>query len=239
MLYGNISRDNLVRLGYKKEKITVVYNSLDYKAQIGFRGTISEKQRDDFRATLFKDPTLHQLIFIGRLIPEKKLQMLINAVAGLKKENIPVNLLFVGDGPERAVLEQLVDNNGIGDQVCFYGASYNETANYQLIYSSECCVAPGQIGLTAIHSLMYGVPVISHDNANDQGPEFEAIKHLKNGALFEYNNEQDLKEKIVMVLDMIKTKSRSAIEADCYEVVDKFYNPEVQRDLIENVFETN
>lgn len=239
LLYGKISKDNLVRLGYKKEKITVVYNSLDYKAQIGFRGSVSEKERQEFRASLFANPELSQLIFIGRLIPEKKLEMLIDAASLLKKENASVNLLFVGDGPERENLRQLVKSSKLEDQVCFYGASYDEAANYQLIYSSDCCVAPGQIGLTAIHSLMYGVPVISHDNANDQGPEFEAIKHLKNGALFEYNNETDLKNKIVLVLEMIKSKTRSQMERDCYEVVDQCYNPEVQLQLIEKVFETN
>ncbi|MCW5515601.1 glycosyltransferase [Muriicola sp. Z0-33] len=237
LLYGNISKDNLVRLGYKSEKITVVYNSLDYKAQIGFRGSVNSDQRKQFRASLFTNPVNSQLIFIGRLIPEKKLDMLINAAALLKNEQVIVNLLFVGDGPERENLQQLVKNKDLESQVCFYGASYDEAANYQLIYSSDCCVAPGQIGLTAIHSLMYGVPVISHNNPNDQGPEFEAIKHLKNGALFQYNDEIDLKNKILEVLQMISAKTPTEIENDCYEIVDQYYNPEVQRQLIESAFE--
>ena len=43
----------------------------------------------------------------------------------------------------------------------FQGAVFDES-NSELIYHSDLCVSPGNVGLTAIHSLTYGVPVATH-----------------------------------------------------------------------------
>ncbi|MEO1013518.1 MAG: glycosyltransferase [Bacteroidota bacterium] len=197
---------------------------------------MKDNERETLRKKLFDKPESSQLIFIGRLTRQKKLNILIDAVTLLKEEGRLVNLLFVGDGEEKTVLQRQMEKNDISDQICFYGASYDETTNYKLIASSDCCVAPGEIGLTAIHSLMYGVPVISHSNPDKQMPEFEAIVQGFNGDLFEHNNVEDLKSKIKNVLDFKKTRSRMEIKKNCYQIVDQYYNPIYQVQVIDNVF---
>lgn len=236
LLYGNLAKQNLINLGFNKEKLKVVYNSLDYKKQIKLRGTLTENERRSIRSSLFDNPNNSQLVFIGRLTPQKKLHLLIEAVKLLKDENIFVNLLFVGDGDQKIKLQSQIDEYGIGDQICFYGASYDETQNYKLISSSDCCVATGEIGLTAMHSLMFGVPVISHNDMNRQMPEFEAILPNINGALFEYGDTVDLKEKIKYVLKLIKDKSYLQMQKDCYKIMDEYYNPNFQTKLIDSLF---
>ena len=42
-------------------------------------------------------------------------------------------------------------------------------------------VSPGNVGLTAIHSLSYGTPVLTHNNFNNQMPEVESIQPGFNG----------------------------------------------------------
>ena len=236
LLYGNLAKQNMINLGFNKEKIKVVYNSLNYKKQIKLRGTLTEKERQSIRSRLFKNSSNDQLVFIGRLTPQKKLHLLIEAIKLLKDENIFVNLLFVGDGNQKSKLESQIEKYKIADQICFYGASYDETQNYKLISSSDCCVATGEIGLTAMHSLMFGVPAISHNNMNKQMPEFEAILPNINGALFEYDNIVDLKEKIKYVLNLIKDKSRLQMQKDCYKIMDEYYNPNFQIKLIDSLF---
>ena len=66
----------------------------------------------------------------------------------------------------------------------FYGATYDEKELSKLIYMSDLTVSPGNIGLTAIHSLSYGTPVCSHSNFNNQMPESEAIINFENGFFF-------------------------------------------------------
>ena len=236
LLYGNQSKQNLVKLGYKENRVNVIYNSLDYNSQIKYRNTITDDEREVIRSSMFINPGNYQLIFIGRLTSQKKLPYLIQAVELLKEENINVNLLFVGEGMEKKSLIDLSSKLGIADQIHFYGASYDENNNYKLIVSSDICVAPGEIGLTSIHSLVYGVPVISHSDPNNQMPEFEAIKPGLNGALFKNDNIEDLKENIKLVINLIESKSAAALKQDCYKIVDEYYNPDYQVNIIEEVF---
>lgn len=53
--------------------------------------------------------------------------------------------------------------------------------NAELIYNADLCVAPGNIGLTAMHAMMFGCPCISHNDFSWQMPEFEAIVPYKTG----------------------------------------------------------
>lgn len=236
LLYGNRAKENLINLGFNENNIKVIYNSLNYKEQVKLRGTLTLKERQNIRSSLFSNPNNDQLIFIGRLTVQKKLNLLIKSIKLLKDENVFVNLLFVGDGNQKKDLQSQIDKYKITDQVCFYGASYNEIQNYKLISSSECCVAPGEIGLTAMHSLMFGVPVISHNNQNKQMPEFEAILPNVNGFLFEYGNTIDLKEQIKNALKLSKDKSNLQLKKDCYKIMDKYYNPNFQVTLIDGLF---
>lgn len=235
LLYGNNSKNNLIQLGYDENKLKVIYNSLDYEKQILLRDTITVKERKTIRAKYFKQPDLYQLIFIGRLTNLKKLDLLIEVLKLLKDEDISVNLLFVGDGEEKQSLEDLIQKYGLKNHVHFFGASYDEPTNYKLIYSSDCCIAPGEIGLTAMHALMYGVPVISHNDSNKQMPEYEAIVPGKNGALFEHGNVNDLKDKIKDVFQMIE--NNPSLKNDCYEIMDELYNPNYQIKVLDNLFD--
>ncbi|WP_343486593.1 glycosyltransferase [Allomuricauda sp. d1] len=236
LLYGNIAKENLMNLGFDKDKIKVIYNSLNYKEQIKLRETLDENERQQIRTSLFDNPNNDQLVFIGRLTVQKKLNLLIKAIKLLKDEKIYVNLLFVGDGNQKKELQSQIDKYKIANQICFYGASYDETQNYKLIASSDCCVAPGEIGLTAMHSLMFGVPVISHNDRNRQMPEFEAILPNTNGVLFEYDDAVDLKEQIKILLKISNEKSKLQLRKDCYKIIDEYYNPNYQVNLVDSLF---
>ena len=63
-----------------------------------------------------------KLIFAGRLVPYKGGDMVIDAVAAARlRLDRRLEIEFVGDGPERAALEQQARDRGIGDQVTFRG----------------------------------------------------------------------------------------------------------------------
>ena len=62
-----------------------------------------------------------RLLFIGRLVPRKALDLLLRALAALDVDE-DVRLVVVGDGPLRADSEALVRELGIREQVDFLGA---------------------------------------------------------------------------------------------------------------------
>jgi glycosyltransferase involved in cell wall biosynthesis len=59
--------------------------------------------------------------FVGRLVPIKRVDVVLRAVAAAREQGVPVRLMVVGDGPCRASLEELAERLGIGDIVRFVG----------------------------------------------------------------------------------------------------------------------
>lgn len=70
-------------------------------------------------------PTAQQplkLLFVGRMIRLKGVDLLLRAVARLDPKQHPCKLVLVGDGPTRADFERLSHELGLTDQVRFTGA---------------------------------------------------------------------------------------------------------------------
>ena len=97
--------------------------------------------------------------------------------------------------------------------------------------NSDLCVSPGNVGLSAIHSLSLGTPVCSHGNLDNQMPEAESILHGYNGFYFKENNLESLING--METWFASKVDRSIIRSRCYEIVDKFYNPDYQIKVID------
>jgi glycosyltransferase involved in cell wall biosynthesis len=87
---------------------------------------------------------------------------------------------------------------------------------------AECCVSPGNVGLTAIHSLSSGTPVITHRNWYNQNPEVEAVIQDITGMFFEENDAISLSETID---DLILNGKKLTMEAACIKQVEMFWNP--------------
>lgn len=231
-VYGEYARKGLVSIGVPEAKITTIYNSLDYERQLLLRQSIS---KSDIYEEHFgnKHPVI---IMIGRLNARKKLDMLIDAVAQLDKNGESYNLVFIGDGEDRINLEKLTDGYGLSQRVWFYGACFDERANSELLYNADLCIIPGDIGLTAIHAMTLGVPVISHNLFKYQGPEFEAIVPGVTGEFFIHDNLESL---CSTISNWFKSKSikREEVRSACYSEIDKHWNPHYQLNILKQVLD--
>lgn len=87
---------------------------------------------DDIRHALTRYPREHgRILFVGRLEPMKGVDTLLEAFAML--QDLPVTLMIVGDGSERARLEALTEELRIADRVSFQG--FIETPKIYDIYA--------------------------------------------------------------------------------------------------------
>jgi len=86
--------------------VDVIYNGVPLP-------TVDAAAVASFRASWGPGPVVAA---IGRLVPAKGFDLLLQAWAGL-----PATLLIVGDGPERGVLEELVQKQGLSQRVHFLG----------------------------------------------------------------------------------------------------------------------
>lgn len=70
------------------------------------------EQRESVRDRLIKNynlpPDLPWLVSIGRMVPLKRFDVLIQACQHLKDQGVSFHLILVGDGPEKSSLEKLI-----------------------------------------------------------------------------------------------------------------------------------
>jgi len=215
-LYGNYSKNLLLKYGFNSSNIYVVYNSLDYSKQLGIR---DELTKTDVIKSHFKN-NFKNLIFIGRVQKSKKLEQVLDAMIILLRKNVKVNFKIIGAVDKNYNFLDEINNRNLSQNVWLFGESYDEYLNGQFLFNADACVSPGNIGLTAIHSLMFNTPVITHNDFKYQGPELEAIIDNMNGAFFIKDDINDLANKIELVLESECQK--------CFTVVDNLWNPSNQ-----------
>lgn len=232
-LYGNHARGLMIKEGFKPEKLFVIHNSLNYDRQLELRKGI--KPSDIYERHFGNSHKT--LIFIGRLTAVKRLDLLIRAMDRLKSEGIGYNLVLVGDGAQKSKIEKLVASLGMQDYVWFYGACYDEARNAELIYNADLCVAPGNVGLTAMHTMVFGTPVISHNDFKWQMPEFEAIIPGKTGDFFTKEDVKSLADAITRWFE--RHPDREAVRRDCYTEIDNNWTPEFQMEVLKKHLTVN
>jgi glycosyltransferase involved in cell wall biosynthesis len=120
-------------------------------------------------SSVVRRPSSFVIGYAGVLIPEKGVDLLLRACAGLP--DVGWRLAIVGDGPERAQLGALAGTLGIGDRVDFLG----QRASTQMpdVYPDfDVLVLPSltrpnwkeQFGRVLIEAMACGVPVIGSDS---------------------------------------------------------------------------
>lgn len=233
-VYGNYAKRLMIKEGFNENKIHVIYNSLAYSEHLKIRQQIT--QTGIYKKHFGNEfPTL---IMIGRLNLRKKIDMMFYAVQALKQVGKFFNVVLIGDGTDKDKLVKISYDCGIQDNVWFYGACYDEKVNAELLYNADLCVVPGDIGLTAIHSLTFGVPVITHNDFRFQGPEFEAIKPGVTGDFFQSGSVDSLIDSIQKWFES-NSKNRDMVRKECFNEIDTNWNPRNQIDIFKKniVFE--
>ncbi len=223
LLYGDSSKELMIKSGFDEKKLFVIYNSLDSAKQFKLLNNCNSDLIAVEKAKIFKVPDLMTIIFIGRLVKSKNVPFLLNAVKELSDAGQPVNCIIIGDGPEGDSIKTFILANQLENNIHLTGALYEEEAICKYFEMSDLMTSPGNVGLNCMHSLTYGVPVLTHNNFKFQGPEVEAIIPGETGLLFEHNNYEDLLAKIKEWRQVKFT--REEIKKNCQVVITGRYNP--------------
>jgi len=138
------------------------------------------------------------IAFQGRLVTTKGVRLLFEAACILHKQSRPFELLVIGDGPERASLEQLARDSQLSSQVRFAGrlaASELEDALAQVSLVVVPSLGGEVFGLVVAENMLRGLPVI----ASDLGAFAEVLGPA--GLIFRTGDAADLAAKLVQLLD--------------------------------------
>lgn len=230
MLYGERAKRIGIQKGFNPDRIYVIYNSLNYEQCKKIRDSITPAEQKSVRQEYFSDPTLPTIICTSRLVKERSLALLFEALAILKSRGYYVNTIIVGEGPEKNALIKMASELELPAK--FMGECYDEKILALLFMAANVTVVPSYIGLTAIHSLGYGTPVITNDNPELHGPEWEVIQPGVNGDYYRYGDITDLAEKIY-TWTQLDSVQESNIHARCINIIEQHYTPSTQRAAIE------
>jgi glycosyltransferase involved in cell wall biosynthesis len=114
------------------------------------------------------------LVYAGRLLREKRIDLLLRAVALLADRHPGVLLTVFGDGPHRETLVRLTDELGIADRVDFRG----HVETYDEVWSSlgraRVAVQPSEregFGLFPLEAMASGLPVVYCESSESAVPE--------------------------------------------------------------------
>ena len=106
------------------------------------------------------------ILFVGRLVSDKGVDLLIHALARLAAAGSPRRATIVGDGPERPALEALALSLGLGGSVVFRGGL--QGAALSACYRDHAVLAvPSRweepLGVVALEGIAGGCAVVGSD----------------------------------------------------------------------------
>ena len=227
-IYGDKAREYMDEIKFPAKNKLTIYNSLDYDAAV-------EKRKEPLTSHIYKEHFGNNnpvLVFIGRLTKVKKLEMIIAAHQMLLEQGIKTNVVFIGGGDEEENLRNSIPAEA-KDYFWFRGPVYDENEISTMLYNADLCVSPGNVGLTAIHALYYGLPTITNDNFLTQMPEHECIIHGETGAFFKDGDTKSLAAEIKHWFEC--SHNREEVRNKCYKVADTTFNPHRQIEIMKEM----
>ena len=109
------------------------------------------------------------LIYAGRLLPEKRIDLLLEAVRALVDRGLGGCLLtIIGDGPDRSRLTELAHTLGVGHAVRFVGRLPTETDVWRALGRARVAVQPSSregFGRFPLEAMAAGRPVVYRASA--------------------------------------------------------------------------
>jgi glycosyltransferase involved in cell wall biosynthesis len=186
---------------FSKERVFVAPNALDQSPIQAARQYWLDRPDalDEFRRAHGLDPA-RTILFISRLEPGNRIDMLLAAAELLSRELPDLKVVIIGDGPERDRLHQLACSLGIQSRTIFAGRIYDESRLAPWMLSSALFCYPINVGLSLLHAFGYGLPAVTSDNRMAQNPEIEALVPDGNGLEYRDGDLQDMVRQCARIL---------------------------------------
>ncbi len=150
---SDIVKDRLVRWGVRPEKVTVIPNGVDTD-ELGF----DAPARDRVRAQFGIGPQTYVIGALGRLDPNKRVDLTMEAAAPMLGERCKI--LVIGRGEDQARLEGAARRLGVTEHVIFGGYQSDTTAMLAAFDLYVAASLQETFGLSVLEALASGLPVL-------------------------------------------------------------------------------
>lgn len=173
------------------DKITTIHHGFNLPA-------LGDEKNPKYRKSA------HQLVILGRIIPFKGHQLLLEALPQVKKVFPEFNLQIIGHGDPELIkdLKTFISENQLDDNVNFEGYQRNI---YDYLQHSDLMIVPSiseGFGLIFLEAMNAKIPIIGFDVAATN----EIIEHEKTGLLIPPFDTNQLANSII---ELLNDKERS------------------------------
>jgi glycosyltransferase involved in cell wall biosynthesis len=203
------ARSHLGRMGIGQNRVTCVSNGVSI-GQTGARSPAA----------------LPTLIYTGRLIPRKRVDLLLCALS-ITSHARSCKLIIVGDGPLRSELEALAGQLGIEEQVSFVGEQVPSAVRDYLRRSDIFVLPSASEGMSnsLLEAMAEGLAVIAADIAANR----EVVQPGVSGVLFD--NQESLGQRLDELVTNVSLRVRlgggaraTAVQRHSFEAVARHYS---------------
>lgn len=175
------------------------------------------------------------VLFVGRLTEKAGLGLLIGALADPRLAG--VRLEVIGDGAGRQALEERAVVSGV--DAVWHGGTTDEARIAAVANRCLLFCYPGQVGLSLIHAMAYGLPAVIHSDRRTQMPEFAAFGEGETGWSFPPGDAAALAGVLARAMD--DAEGLASASAEAVRRADGVYNTEAMAgrmaDLLRQVAE--
>lgn len=165
-------------------------------------------------------------LFIGSLNKRKGLVELLESFKQSVLLYPDLQLKIIGDGPEKATVEQRIKALSLDRNVQLLGKISDSAVKKEFFSKAYCVISPLQAGLSVVESFSYGVPFVTSTTAITGG-ESQSINHDVNGVLLE--NVSELSDVICSFIDGRRSSSLLGSNAYQFYVENLAFNLYVKR----------
>ncbi len=193
------------------------YKISNNKCKVIYNGISPQLLKKAEKNTIESKP-IYNIVYIGRLAPEKGIGLLLDAFAKVKKK-YNVKLSIVGDGVQIGELKNQAQNLNINNDIIFYGqktdvSQYLSEADI-FVYPSTCQEV---FGIALVEAMAYGIPCI----ANNVGGIPEVIDDKINGFLTTENSSDEIERLIELIIEKYNDGTIMSIYMNAKEKAQKF-----------------
>lgn len=178
-----------------KSTTVVIPNAMDASKFSARPCTQAEKA--ETRAKLGIKDSDFVCLFVGRIGEEKRIFELIRAAGNAVLKNKNIKLLFIGDGPAMTACKEIVEQNGIKENVVFTGfLDWSLLHSYYSIANLFMTASLSEMhSMTILEALISGLPIVARDDLSF----YDTIHHGENGYLA--STDEELTDYIVKLAD--------------------------------------
>lgn len=158
---SNAMKDELIELGFPREKIRVCYNGVDPEKYSSDQ--VSEEKRKEIRESYGLSDDDEMILFIGRLVLVKGVDKLIMALPHVLQKVPNVKLVVVGLGDMEEHLRNMVNGLNLNESVKFRFEFVSEEERIAHYAACDLAVFPSlyePFGIVALEAMSMEKPVV-------------------------------------------------------------------------------